>query len=115
MSPIKKIVLPSATLFFSVSFFSFLLTLGLLIGYLGTFLFHQKLIVRGKIRKEIWVPFGKWKIHFHHWMMGVITLLIIWATGLTNFFPQILYGMIGGVIFHDFYDGQDWHRIITKK
>jgi len=109
-SNVKK-VLPAIVLV-TTFYYSFLLTIGLLLGYLGCKLYHKVFIETGRVDK-IFIDCGKWKIHFHHWIMGAIVLLIVW---LIDWFylPRFFVGVVGGIIAHDIYDFNDWHQVLVK-
>lgn len=47
--------------------------------------------------------------------MGAVLLLVIWLTGLSHFIPEFGLGAISGMIFHDFYEYDDWYEIISRK
>lgn len=113
MKRIKNFVFPVAVLAISW-YISFLFVLGIIIGHISTNYYHKK--VAGKPRlQQVYIPFFRWKIHFHHWLMGVVAILIFWVTGVLNVVPHIILGMTGGIIFNDFYSYDDWHKIVLKK
>ena len=112
MGKFKKIVLPGATLLFSL-WFSAIFALGIFIGYIGTYFGHKKITNSGKNNSVI-LNFGKWKIHFHHWLMGGVALVSCWLTGILESVPNIFLGIVGGVVFHGLYLYDNWHKIILK-
>ena len=112
MPKVKKI-LPGAALIISF-YFSVLFALGLIIGYFGTKHFHKKVVEKGKL-KPIFFNFGKWEFHFHHWVMGVLVLFLIWTGGWLSFFPKFFLGGTLGIIFHDLYFDRKWYRVISRK
>ncbi len=112
MNKFKKIVLPVATLVFSV-WFSAVFTLGIVIGYLTTHFSHKKITQSGE-KNSVILNFGKWKFHFHHWLMGGVALLSCWLVGVLDVIPKIIVGMVGGIVFHGLYLYDNWHRIIIK-
>ncbi|MCX6720305.1 MAG: hypothetical protein NTW11_00655 [Candidatus Staskawiczbacteria bacterium] len=93
-------------------YYSFLLTLGLAIGYIGSKIFSKYLIENGKV-DCIFIDCGKYKIHFHHWILGALLLLLVW---FIDFFylPRFFVGVVCGIIAHDIYDFNDWHKILIK-
>lgn len=104
-------VLPAAVLvtsfYYSVSF-----TGGIIIGYIISKVFYNILVKNGKV-DCIFVDFGKWKFHLHHWIIGVAILAVVWAIDyfyLSTFFT----GFIFGVIIHDIYDFNDWYKVIFR-
>jgi len=80
-------------------YFSFVLAVGIISGYLGTKLFRRKIC-----GKSIIVPLGKLKLHFHHWIMGGLVLAGIWLFGSFHGCPKFVLGGIGGIIVEDFKD-----------
>ena len=109
-SKVRK-YLPAAVLAASF-YYSFLLSLGLLLGYIGSKIFSKYLIENGKIG-SIFIDCGKWKLHMHHWILGALLLLIVW---LIDYFylPSFFVGVVLGVIAHDIYDFNDWHKVLVK-
>lgn len=102
----------------------FLLTLPLIFTPFQTFLagmfgyFFTKILAGkkegepGKI-KSIIIELKKWKIHFHHWLIAFVFLLI----DLYFYFlpyPQISWGFLGGVIFQGL-TYPDWYKIVARK
>ena len=94
-------------------YYSFFLSLGLAIGYIGSKLFFKFFVENGKIDCT-YIDCGKWKLHMHHWILGVLILLIV---GIIDYFylPRFFVGIVCGVIVHDLYDySNDWHKILVK-
>jgi len=109
---IKKFIFPTAliaSLYISVGF-----AIGVIIGYLGTNLFHKKFIKTGKVNIVIF-DLGNWKIHLHHWVMGILAIFAFYFIGLLSFLPIFFIGTLGGLIFHDLYTDKNWYRVIRKK
>ena len=111
---VKK-VLPAIVLVASF-YYSLLFTIGILLGYLASRVYCKKLGIDENYGKErkIFVDCGKWKIHFHHWILGAIFLALIW---LIDWFylPSFFAGAVFGVMAHDIYDFNDWYKVILKK
>ena len=101
-----------AVVFLASFYYSFLLALGLAIGYIGSKLFAKYTYEQGRTDK-IYIDCGKYKIHMHHWIMGALFLLIVW---FIDFFylPRFFVGFVCGVIAHDIYDFNDWHKVLVK-
>ena len=110
---IKKFIFPGATLIISSYYISILFAMGIIFGYLGTKLFHKKLVDTGKVGLIIF-NLGKWKIHLHHWILGGLTIFFIYLTNLLFSLPIICLGFLGGLIFHDIYTDKNWYRVIYK-
>ena len=108
---VKK-VLPVAVLATSF-YYSYLFTFGIIVGYIVTKLFYKQFVETGKV-DLIFVDFGTWKFHFHHWIMGVVFLAIVWIIDWF-YLPSFFAGVVFGVMAHDIYDFNDWHKIILKK
>jgi len=98
---------------FVVSFYySFLLALGLALGYIGSKIFTKYLIENGKV-DCVFIDCGKYKIHLHHWILGALLLLIVWFIDYF-YLPRFFLGVMLGVIAHDVYDFNDWHKVFVK-
>jgi len=81
--------------------------LGSLVGYFSFKFFTGKI-------PSLAFNIGNYRLHLHHWLYGLAIML----SGLYyNFlpFPQLSYGVLGGMIFHGIYSYRDWHRIIVKQ
>ncbi len=107
-----KKVLPAIVLV-TTFYYSFLLTLGLVLGYFGCKFFYKKLVETGKIDFII-MDVGKWKFHLHHWIMGAAVLILVWVIDYF-YLPKFFVGVVAGVIAHDIYDFNDWYRVIWKE
>ncbi len=109
-SKVKK-YLPAAVLVVSF-YYSFLLALGLALGYIGSKIFSKYFLESGKTEK-IYIDCGKWKIHFHHWILGALLLLIVWFIDYF-YLPRFFIGVVSGIIAHDIYDYNDWHKVLVR-
>ena len=110
-SKIKK-YLPAVVITAS-SYYSLLLALGLAVGYIGSKIFSKYLLESGKV-DCIYIDCGKYKIHLHHWIMGASLLLLVWFIDYF-YLPRFFAGVVFGIIAHDIYDFNDWHKIFIKK
>jgi len=108
----KKILFPGTALLVSF-YFSALFGLGLILGYLGTDGFYRKFVKKGKINPIIF-NFKNWKIHLHHWLIGVIILIGFGLGGWLLVLPKIVLGSVCGLVLHDFYFDKKWYKIILK-
>ena len=61
----------------------------------------------------VFLDFGKWKIHVHHWAVGLVLLAIVWVID-HYYLPTFFAGAICGIIIQDIYDYNDWHKVIVK-
>jgi len=103
--------LPAFVLVASV-YYSFLLALGLAIGYIGSKLFSKYFLEKGKV-DSIFIDCGKWKLHLHHWILGALVLLVVWFIDYF-YLPRFFVGVVAGIMAHDIYDFNDWHRVLVK-
>ncbi len=108
---VKK-VLPAVAIATSF-YYSYLLCLGLILGYFGCKLFYKKFVENGKV-DLIFIDCGKFQIHVHHWIMGAGFLALVWIVDYF-YLPTFFTGVMLGIIAHDIYDFNDWHRVIIKK
>ena len=109
-SKVRK-YLPAAV-FLASFYYSFLLALGLALGYIGSKIFSKFFLERGKVDK-IYIDCGKWKIHMHHWILGSLLLLIVWFIDYF-YLPRFFVGVVSGIIAHDIYDFNDWHKVLER-
>jgi MFS superfamily sulfate permease-like transporter len=110
-SKVRKF-LPAAVLVASM-YYSFFLGLGLALGYLGAKLYAKLFIDKGRV-DSIYIDFTEnWKIHMHHWILGAIFLLIVWFIDYF-YLPSFFVGAVIGIIAHDIYDYNDWHKVLVK-
>jgi len=93
-------------------YYSLLLTVGLILGYLGAKIFAKYLLEQGKV-ECIFIDCGKWKIHMHHWILGGMFLIAIWFIDYF-YLPSFFVGVVLGIIAHDIYDYNDWHKVLVK-
>jgi hypothetical protein len=94
-------------------YYSFLIALGLALGYLGSKVFSKQMLEKGKV-EPVYIDYGRWKIHLHHWIMGALVLLVVWVVDYF-YLPRIFIGVVGGIMAHDMYDYNDWYKILVKK
>jgi len=111
--PKKRFFFPATTLIISF-YFSLLFGLGVIAGYLATKFFHEKFIDTGKVNL-IFINIGKWKIHLHHWITGILIIIIIGLGGWLAIFPKILLGSACGIALHDLHFDKEWYKVISKK
>ena len=106
-----KMFLPAVVLATSI-YYSFSFTTGIVIGYVLCRIFCKIFVNNGKI-DSIFLDYGKWKIHLHHWIMGIIVLAIVWVIDYF-YLPTFFAGAICGIIMQDIYDYNDWYKIVLK-
>ena len=112
MRKIKKFIFPGTAIIISF-YISALFAVGIVIGYIGTIVFHKKIVEKERLKPVI-IRIGKWKFHLHHWVMGGLIFLPILLGGWLQFFPRFLLGMLGGLVFHDIYSDRKWYKVITR-
>jgi len=103
--------LPAAGIL-AASFYYPLICLGIIIGYFASKLFSKYVLEQGKV-DCIFIDCGKWKLHMHHWILGAIILLFVWFVDRI-YLPTFIVGLIFGVMAHDIYDFNDWHKVLVK-
>ena len=108
---VKMMFLPAIVLGTSL-YYSFSFTTGIVIGYILCRIYCNIFLHNGKVDR-IFVDFGKWKMHLHHWIMGVGVLAIVWVIDYF-YLPTFLAGAICGVIMQDFYDYNDWYKVFSR-
>ena len=106
-----RAVLPAVALVASL-YYSFTFTAAMLIGYLGTRVFCKMFLHKGRV-DSIYVTFGKYKLHLHHWIMGLFLLAMVWVIDYF-YLPTFFAGIVIGVIIQDIYDYNDWYKVIMK-
>ena len=102
-----------AAVFVASLYYSYLFAFGLAVGYIGSKIFSKYLLESGKV-ESIFIDCGKWKIHLHHWIMGAVFLLAVWFIDYF-YLPSFFVGAVCGIIAHDIYDFNDWHKVVVKK
>ena len=109
----KKIFLPAIVLATSIQY-SILFTGGIVLGYLASKLFCKILGIDEHNGDKVFLDIGKWKIHLHHWIMGIIILSIVWVIDYF-YLPTFFAGVVCGIIIQDIYDYNDWYKVVLKK
>ena len=69
---------------------------------------------RSKVRSII-IPFGKWKMHLHHWLCSLGVLGVSSTTDYYFVNPAVTYGLLGGLAFQGVYCYSDWNRIVFRR
>lgn len=110
-SPVRK-YLPAMILAVSC-YYSFLLSFGMVLGYLASKAYAWYFLEKGTV-SMIHIEYGNWKIHLHHWILGGIALFLIWFTAIFHL-SHFSIGFILGVMAHDIYDYNDWHKVLIRK
>ena len=107
-----KIVLPAIVLVTSF-YYSFSFTGGIVAGYIASRIFCKFLGIDEQ-NGHILLDLGKkWKLHVHHWIMGLVVLAIVWVIDFF-YLPTFFAGFVIGIIIQDIYDYNDWHKVLVK-
>ena len=96
-----KMVLPAIVLATSFKY-SILFTTGIVIGYVLSRVFCHVFLKNGKV-ESIFLDYGNWKIHLHHWIMGFMVLAVVWVLDFF-YLPTFFTGVVIGVIIQDIYE-----------
>jgi len=87
---------------------------GMIFGYLMTDFFAAKETgLQGKIKSLVF-NIGKWRVHLHHWLCGLIILTSLFFININLPFHQFSFGILGGMIFQGISCYPDWHKVIVK-
>ena len=107
-----KMVLPAVVLAASF-YYSITFTGGIVIGYVLCKIFCNMFLHNGKV-DSVFVDFGNWRLHLHHWIMGLALLAVVWVIDY-YYLPTLFAGFICGIIIQDIFDYNDWYKVIEKK
>lgn len=105
----KTVVMPAIVL--ATSLYSVWFMWAIILGYFSSKIFYIFFVESGKV-DCIFIKWRKWKIHFHHWIMGAMVLGIAWI--LDYYLSTFLTGFVIGVIIHDIYDFNDWYKVVLR-
>jgi len=95
-------------------YYSLALTSGIVLGYCASRVFCNLMGIDEHNGDKIFVALGqKWKIHVHHWILGIVVLAIVWVVDFF-YLPTFFAGFVCGIILQDIYDYSDWHKVIIK-
>jgi len=111
----RKLVFISPLLAAGIILLGYLFFVGWLLGFLLTKYMAGKTSGKQGRIKSIVIPFGNYKIHFHHWLISsgiIIFSLIINVRFLTS---AVSYGVLSGSVFQGIYYYSDWHRILIAR
>ena len=109
----KKKVLTILSVITLIFMLGYLFALSLLLGLLTSkFIAGSSAGEKGKIRSII-IPFGRRKIHLHHWLYSLWLIGISFVTGVHFLSPIITYGFLSGSTFQGIYYYGDWRVILV--
>ena len=93
----------------------YLFLLSLFLGFLASkYAAGKSAGERGKVRSII-IPFGRRRIHLHHWLYSLWLIGFSSITGMYFLTPTITYGLLGGSAFQGVYCYGDWHIILISR
>jgi hypothetical protein len=110
-----KLKLAKAKFFYGIplAIFSLEIYSGVILGYfLAKFFAGKETGLEGKIKSLVF-GVGKWKIHLHHWICGLIALIFLFYMNFS--LPEISFGVLGGLIFQGVFSYSDWYKIVIKQ
>jgi len=111
----KKKVLTILSAIALIFMLGYLFALSLLLGLLTSkFIAGKSTGEKGKIRSII-IPFGRRKIHLHHWLYSLWLMGISFVTGVHFLSPIITYGLLSGSTFQGIYYYGDWRVILVSQ
>jgi len=111
----KKRVLAILSAITFMFMFGYLFALSLLLGLLTSkFIAGKSTGTKGKIRSIV-IPFGRQRIHLHHWLYSLWLIGISFVTGFHFLSPLITYGFLGGSMYQGIYSYGDWHVILVSQ
>ncbi|MFQ6050003.1 MAG: hypothetical protein ACE5J0_03150 [Candidatus Paceibacterales bacterium] len=58
---------------------------------------------------------GNYKLHFHHWLMGLTALIFTLASDFSLLANLFSVGFFSGLIFQGVSCYSDWHKILIKE
>ena len=105
---IFKLKLPKFLLGVPIALLSLKIFFGGVFGYL---LAH---FLSGKFNSVV-LSIGSYKFHFHHWIIGVVGLIIVLLYQISPLMEQLFFGYFGGLNFQGISSYSDWHRIFSRK
>jgi polyferredoxin len=106
----KKILLGIPIILISLEIY-----LGIIFGYFVAKFFSGKQSgVQGKI-KSFFLNIGNYRLHLHHWLLGLGTLISVTAFNLSLPFSRFSLGFFGGMVFQGIYCYSDWYQILIRR
>jgi hypothetical protein len=111
---LAKIVLSFLFIVISLKFF-----VGVISGYLASNFYFNKVYGKKKFGKftlgSIYIPFGRYKIHLHHWLYP--SLILGWGAIVDAFFMAFYFpvGILVGIALHDFATDKNWYKVIIPR
>ncbi len=70
--------------------------------------------IEGRINSIV-IPVGQFRLHLHHWLIGVMMMCVGVAKSIFVYIPEeVFYGMLSGFVWQGVYCYRDWHRVFYK-
>ena len=105
---------PKAYIGISAMLISFELGASMIGGYfMARFLAGSKTNMRGRI-PSIRFYFKTYKVHLHHWFIGLSILVLTLTLHFFVVTPHIFYGFLSGVIVQGVVYYDDWPKIVSR-
>ncbi|MDY6917909.1 MAG: hypothetical protein SVP26_08225 [Chloroflexota bacterium] len=96
-------------------FFGYFFLLSWVLGFLVTsWGAGAKTGERGRVRSII-IPFGRWRIHFHHWVIALLLIGLSFIKAVPYLSPAMVYGFLGGIAIQGIYSYTDWYRVLLPR
>ena len=88
-----------------------LLLFGILLGFSVAYIISGKKEGEQGLIKSLIFSIKNYHLHFHHWLSGLIILLILVSIG---FYHDLIYGLLFGTIAQGL-TYRDFYRLVYKK
>jgi hypothetical protein len=111
----KKKILCILSLLAACIIIGYLFFVGWLLGFLLNKYTAGKISGKPGRVKSVVIPFGKYKIHFHHWLISSGMIILGLITNVSFLASAISYGVLGGSVFQGIYCYSDWHKILIPR
>ncbi len=99
----------------AVVFLGYFFLVSLILGFLASKLGGgKKSGEKGRV-KSILIPFGKRKIHVHHWIIALLLIPVGFFVYVPLLPPVIICGFLSGIAFQGIYSYRDWHKIVIPR
>jgi hypothetical protein len=82
-----------------------------IIGFVITRLYSGKKVGKEGIAKSLFFNLGEYRIHIHHWMVGLLFILVLALFGVYN---DLAYGFLVGMTIQGLMY-KDYYKVVSKK
>lgn len=93
----------------------YLFFVGWLLGFLLTKYTAGKASGKPGRVKSLAIPFGKYSIHLHHWLISSVIIILSLIINASFLASAIFYGVLSGSVFQGIYSYSDWHKILIAR